>query len=279
MRHHPRCLALAFIGIVTMPADAQSVKITAGRIVPFEGIGATTKDAARAKGANDIAMYATAYMGTPGDVGGMDPGHVLFHYATLHLLFSAAALPQARGPEMIPSGNLQNVNGHVTIVPLDSTMKPIDDQNAVQVLGTFPDSILLASAASPDSGSTRVGSAAFGAVAKTLVPELEAGEIVRKRMGKMIVSFKDLFHRPSARVQVAYVSELREFGWMWHEHQGAMIEGTHRTSAALEVAPNVRFLMIQMRVIATWRSHGAWQRDMELILELPRPTAEGGNRD
>lgn len=281
MRYPYLLLAAASLGLAPPAAHAQAVKITAGRIVPFEGIGAPSKDAnaSRARGANDIAMYATAYLGTPGDVGAMDPGHVAFHYATLHLLFSAAALPQARGPEVIPSGNLQNVNGHVTVVPLDSTMTPIEDQTAILVLGTFPDSILLASAANPDSGSTRVGSAAFGAVAKTLVPELEAGEIVRKRLGKMIVSFKDLFHRPSARVQVAYVSELREFGWMWHEHQGAMIEGTHRTSAALEVAPNVRFLRVQMRVIATWRSHGAWQRDMDLVLEMPRPAADGGNRD
>ena len=280
MRRHP-FLTFACVGIMTMPAHAQAVKITTGRIVPFEGIGAASRDAnaSRTKGANDIAMYANAYLGTPGEVGAGDPTHVSFHYTTLHLLFSAAALPQARGPEVIPSGNLQNVNGHVTVVPMDSLMQPIEDPTALLVLGTFPDSILLTSAAVPDSGSTHVGSAAFGAVAKTLVPELEAGEIVRKRLGKMIVSFKDLFHRPSARIQVAYVSELREFGWMWHEHQGAVIEGTHRTSAALEVAPNVRFLRVQMRVIATWRSHGAWQRDMELVLEMPRPAAEGGSRE
>ena len=280
MRRH-LFLTVACVGIMTMTAHAQAVKITTGRIVPFEGIGAASREAnaSRATGANDIAMYATAYLGTPGEVGAGDPAHVSFHYTTLHLLFSAAALPQARGPEVIPSGNLQNVNGHVTVVPMDSMMQPIEDLTAVLVLGTFPDSILLTSAAVPDSGSTHVGSAAFGAVAKTLVPELEAGEIVRKRLGKMIVSFKDLFHRPSARIQVAYVSELREFGWMWHEHQGAVIEGTHRTSAALEVAPNVRFLRVQMRVIATWRSHGAWQRDMELVLEMPRPAAEGGHRE
>ena len=264
------CLSLA---LVSTSARAQAVKITAGRIVPFEGVGVTPRDAnaSQIKGANAITLYATAFLGEPGDIGSLRPGPVSFHYATLHLLFSAAALPLAKGGEPIPADNLQHVNGHVSVVPLDSAMQPIADPSAVLVLGTFPDSILLATPPAPDSGSTQVTKAAFSAAVKTYVPALEAGEFATKRLGKMLVSFKDLFHRPSARMQVAYVSELREFGWMWHEHQGARIEGTHRTTAALEVAPNVRYLNVKMRVIGNWRSHGAWQRDMELILELSRP--------
>jgi hypothetical protein len=267
-------LTIAYAAGFAMPAGSQTVKMTAGRIVPFEGVGVTPREAAatQAKGAGSITMYATAFLGEPGEVDGGLGGRVAFHYATLHLLFSAAALPQAKGGvEPIPSDNLQHVNGHVSIVPLDSAMRPIDDQSAVLVLGTFPDSILLAAAQTPDSGSTQISRAAFGAAVKTYVPALEAGELATKRLGKMLVSFKDLFHRPSARVQVAYVSELREFGWMWHQHQEARIEGTHRTSAALEVAPNVRYLSVKLRVIASWRSHGAWQRDMDLVLELPKP--------
>lgn len=279
MNRYLLVLLATSLGISTS-ARSQAVRITAGRIVPFEGVGVAPRDAGATpiKGANSITMYATAFFGAPAAAADVPATGVMFHYATLHLLFSAAALPQPRGGEAIPSGNLQHVNGHVTIVPLDSASQPIDDPSAVQVLGTFPDSILLASAPSPDSGSTQIRTAAFGAAARAYVPALEAGEIVGKRLSKMLVSFKDLFHRPSARVQVAYVSELREFGWMWHEHQGAIIEGTHRTSAALEVAPNVHFLAVKMRVIATWRSHGAWQRDMEFILELPKAAATGGDR-
>jgi hypothetical protein len=57
---------------------------------------------------------------------------------------------------------------------------------------------------------------------------------------------------------------------MWYEHADDVIEGTHRASAALEVAPNVRYLSVRMRVVADWRSHGAWQRDMEVVLDLGR---------
>jgi hypothetical protein len=274
MKCHLTGSLLAALIVAAGDSSAQAVKITSGQIVPFEGVGVATKNV-QAKGAGSITLYATAFLGEPAEIGEVQPGHVAFHYSTLHLLFSAAALPMARSGESIASDNLQNVNGHVTIVPLDSAMQPIDDQSAVLVLGTFPDSILVANPATPDSGSTQVSKAAFGAAVRTFVPALEAGELATKRLGKMLVSFKDLFHRPSARVQVAYVSELREFGWMWHEHQGARIEGTHRTSAALEVAPNVRYLQVKMRVIGSWRSHGAWQRDMELILELAKPVGPG----
>jgi hypothetical protein len=273
-RHAGLVLGLATLPGVAAPARAQAVKINQGRILPFEGVGVVPKsagDAGPIKGANTIALYSSAFLGSPGAIGDLPPGErVSFHYATLHLLFSAAALPGPRGSEVKASGNLQRLNGHVNIVPLDSMMQPITDLAALAVLATFPDTILLASAPNPDTGSTKVSQAAFGAATSTLLPELEAGVAAKRRVGTMIASFKQLFHHPSARIQVAYVSELREFGWMWYEHADDVIEGTHRASAALEVAPNVRYLSVRMRVVADWRSHGAWQRDMEVVLDLGR---------
>lgn len=264
--------ALATLASVPAPSDAQVVKVTVGRILPFEGMGVPAKnvgDPTSVKGANTIALYATAFLGSPGAIGDLPAGEkVSFHYATVHLLFSAAALPQPHGAELKTGGNLQRLNGHVNIVPLDSMMQPINDLAALAVLATFPDTILMASAPNADTGTTKVGRAAFGAATGTFLPELQAGAAAERRVGTMVASFKQLFHRPSARVQVAYVSELREFGWMWYEHADDVIEGTHRTSAALEVSPKVRYLLIRMRVVADWRSHGAWERDVEVVLDL-----------
>ena len=261
------------------PASAQVVRINAGRIVPFEGFSVAPKPvdtaAARVKGSNTIALYGTAFLGAPGTIGDLPPGEKLaFRYVTLHLLFSAAALPQPHGTEIKAGGNLQRLNGHVAVVPLDSLKQPLNDLASLAVLATFPDTILMAMSPNSDTGTTNASRAAFGAATRTFLPELQAGEMAEKRAASMIANFKQLFHRPSARVQVAYISELREFGWMWYEHADDVIEGTHRASAALEVAPNVRYLVVRMRVVADWRSHGAWERDTEVVLDVggPSPT-------
>jgi hypothetical protein len=46
----------------------------------------------------------------------------------------------------------------------------------------------------------------------------------------------------------------------------------HHTSAAFESGPATRFVRVQMRLTAEWRSHGAWVRDVDMILQLPVPT-------
>jgi hypothetical protein len=269
-----RAFATLAIIVVASRAGAQVVKITTSRILPFEGIGVASKtvnDPAVAKAASTIALYTTAFLGAPGTIGDVPAGErVSFRYVTVHLLFSAAALPMPHGTEIKANGNLQRLNGHVAVVPLDSTMKPLDDLSSLAVLATFPDTILLQHSA-PDSGTVNAGRATVAAATRTVLPEIEAGAAVGKRMGSMVASFDKLFHRPTARVQVAYVSDLREFGWMWHAVDAEVIEGTHRASAALEVAPNVRYLSIKLRVVADWRSHGAWARETELVLDVGRP--------
>ena len=263
---------LAALGAVA-PATAasQAVKIEAGRIMPFEGIGVVPKGAAGtnpAKGANGVTLYAAAFLGPPGAIGDLPAGaQVHFHYATVHLLFSAAALPTVQGSEVKALGNLAKLNGHVQIVPLDSEKKPIEDHAALQVLAILPDSMATA-VPSTDSTSTSVTGAAFGAATRTFVPQLEAGLAVGKRVGPVVAKFSHLFHRPSAHTQIAYMSDIREFGWMWYEHDSAHIEGTHRTSAALEVAPSVRYLELHLRVVGDWRSHGAWQREVTIVLDM-----------
>jgi len=271
-----RTLATLTLSVAASRVDAQVVKIATSRILPFEGVGVGSKsatDASAAKAASSIALYTTAFLGAPGSIGDVPAGErVSFRYVSLHLLFSAAALPIPHGGEIKANGNLQRLNGHVIITPLDSAMRPLDDLSSVAVLATFPDTILLQHSA-PDSGTTHAGRASVAAASRTIMPEIEAGAAVGKRVGSMVASFDQLFHQPSARVQIAYVSDLREFGWMWHAVDSEVIEGTHRASAALELGSNVRYLSVKLRVVAEWRSHGAWTRDTEVVLDVGRPAA------
>jgi hypothetical protein len=152
-------------------------------------------------------------------------------------------------------------------VPLDSARQPIADLAALEVLAIVPDAMLTAPPP-VDSTTTSAGSAAIGAATRTLLPEITTAAALGKRVGPMVASFSHLFHRPSARTQIAYMSDPREFGWMWYEHEKEVIEGTHRTTAALEVGPSVRYLDIRIRLIGDWRSHGLWQREVNIVLDL-----------
>src|SRR6185295_7929501 len=109
----PLVRALAIWALAAPIAGAQVVKITAGRILPFEGVGVVPKsanDPNPPKGASDIALYGTAFLGSPGVIGDLPPGEkVAFRYVSLHLLFSAAALPRAGGADIKTSGNLRRL--------------------------------------------------------------------------------------------------------------------------------------------------------------------------
>ena len=261
-----RCgiLALAMLAPGFAPS-AQTVSSTAGAIVPFVGMSGS-KPSGKFD-ASDVALYATAFLGPAGSpIGLPDSQQARSHYATLHLVFSAAALPKLDMSGAGVVGNLRRLNGHVSVTPLDSAKRPVGDLAALEVLATFPDEMLMPS--SEDSSTSSAVKAAFGAIARTAQQQVPLGSTAGKRIVPAVVSFSHLFHRRSAPKQVGYVSDHSAFGWMWYMHEDYLIEGTHRASAALEVAPSVRYLKVTLRVIGDWRSHGAWQREMELVLDL-----------
>ena len=114
--------------------------------------------------------------------------------------------------------------------------------------------------------TTRLGGAAVSTVTRALLPELP--NMIGKRVGPLVATFANIFHRPNTPTEVGYLSEHREFGWIWYDHPNQTIEGTHRTSAILEVASRVRYLRVQIVMLADWRGHGTWQRAFEVVLDL-----------
>lgn len=265
----PFVVALAMSPLSTL--HSQAVSVDAGPIRPYPS------EASQRKGGRDqstpssaVALYATASLGPAGAVDGVAlDARGGMHFATVHLMFSAAALPNPGEAEFRVVGNLRRLNAQVLLTPLDSAQQPIDDPAALQLLGTLPDTMLAAAArASGDSGSSSAGTAALSVVTRTLMPELQAGAAVGKRVGSAIVSFAGLYHRPTARLQVGYINDMRAFGWMWYAHEQDVIEGTHRASAVLEVAARVRYVRVQIRLVGEWQSHGSWQRDVGVVLNL-----------
>lgn len=263
-------LVLALAAWVPL-ASAQAVRFDATAVVPFppcESPGRQCPD--RAPGPSPVSLYATAFLGAAGSVDGVAPPlRGGFHYASVHLLFSAAALPVPRQSDRSVVGDLQRLHAQVRLTPLDSAQRPIADASALQLLATVPDSAIAATRpAAGDSGSTHAATAALSVVTRALLPELQAGIGVAKRVGPAVASFTRLYDRPTARLQIAYVSDPRVFGWLWHAHETDVIEGTHRTSAVIEINSAVRYVRVQVHMVGEWRSRGAWQRDLEIVLSM-----------
>lgn len=269
--------SIALLPMLSTAAGAQAVRITATPIEPFEFTGAQQqgrRERDRDQRERDqvdvsrfLSLYATAFLGTPGTVEGLAPDAKRgVHYPTVHLVLSAAARPRPRGGEVAVARGLHRLNAHVRVEPQDSASRPIDAMYALEVLAISPDSIGQMARA---TDTTKVVGAAFKAVTRILMPEVPA--IVSgqgKRLGPMIAKFGEVFHRPSAPTQVAYLSDHREFGWVWYQHPELSIEGTHRASAIFEAAPSVRYLRVEILLVADWERHGAWQRRFEIVLDM-----------
>lgn len=211
-----------------------------------------------------MSLYGAAFLGEPGQVEGLSQA-VRVHFPTVHLLFSAATLPTPKGRIVTLHRNLRRLNAQVRITPLDSGQAELTSLAALEVLGIYPDSFI---AAQHTLDTTEVQGAAFKAVSRGLMPTLAAGKVVGRRVGPVVARFGGIFHRRRGPTQVPYVSDHREFGWVWYESPESVIEGTHHAAATLEVRPEVRYLLVQIHIIAEWRSHGAWQRDVEIVLDL-----------
>jgi hypothetical protein len=262
---------LALLLAAVPPAGAQAVRSNATAVVPFWPDGpAGRQNQDRAQRPPNVALYATAFLGPGGTVDGVtSEASRGFHYAAVHLLFSAAALPTGRQADRSVIGDLQRLSAQVTLTPLDSLQQPIQNGAALQLLAILPDTSIAPGRRPPgDSGSTRVETALLSVTTRALMPELQAGVGAAKRVGPLVASFANLYHRPTARLQVPYVADDRVFGWLWHAHETDVIEGTHRGSAAIEVNAATRYVRVQMRLIGEWQSRGAWQRDMDIVLNV-----------
>jgi hypothetical protein len=262
-------LLVALASIAAPAARAQGVSTVLGPLVPYSDDGKLLKDAKRAADTSGVALYAAAFLGPVANVPGVAPDAqqgVL--YESVNFLVSASTLPTLGGADYDVVGNLRRLQTHVTITPLDANQRPLAGGSDLEVLATFPDTVLL-NQPTGDSTSTHAGAAAFGAVTRSVLPELAAGEALGRKAGPAIANFLHLYHRPSAQLQVGYVSNQREFGWLWYGRDQQVIDGMHHTSVALEVGPATRFVRVHMRLTAQWRSHGTWTRDIDTVLELP----------
>ncbi|MHB8837529.1 MAG: hypothetical protein ACYC7F_01095 [Gemmatimonadaceae bacterium] len=235
------------------------MSVTISPLVPFGSKPDRTADTSA------VALYGMAFLGPPGTVQGVDlQSRQGCYFASINLLFSASALPTANGKDYDVMGNLQRLHAHVTLTPLDSLQRPLAARSALEVLAALPDTMLVA-AAPLDSASSHVGVAALNALTRFLVPGVAAGEDTGRRVGPALATFLQLYHRPSGRLQVGYISSPREFGWVWYGRDQVIVEGVHHASAALELGPAARFVRVHITLSSEWRSHGAWQRDVNVV--------------
>lgn len=246
-------------------ARAQAVRVTISPLVPY-GDAASGKGA-RGADSSAVALYAMAFLGSVGTVQGVDlEDRQGFHFASVNLLFSAGALPRPDAKEYNVVGNLHRLHARITLIPLDSLRRPLTDRAALEVLAALPDTMLVAAPVG-DSSSSRTGVAAMHALTRSMLPALAAGEAAGRRVGPVLASFLQLHHRPSAALQVGYMSDPRTFGWVWYGKEPLIIEGTHHASAAVELGPAARYIQVRITLTGEWRSHHAsWQRDVDVIL-------------
>jgi hypothetical protein len=253
--------ALAASALVSVPATATAQAVNVA-ISPLASFGAKSD---RGIDSSAVALYAMAFLGPPGTLQGVNlETRQGYYFASVDLLFSASALPTMTGRDYDVLNNLQRLHAHVTLTALDSLKRPLTARSSLEVLAALPDTMLVA--ASSSDSSSRVGRAALNALSRSVMPGLAAGEEVGKRVGPALASFLQLYHRPSGRLQVGYISGPREFGWVWYGKDDLIIEGVHHASAALELAPAARYVKVHITLTGEWQSHGGWQRDVDVVL-------------
>ena len=265
-RRVARACAVVSAGFGLLPTGtaAQAVRITAGQILRHQAGDSGAGRRPDPERARFISLYGAAYLGEPGQVEGLAVSSRA-HFPTIHLLFSAAALPNPDGPIVALKRNLRRLNAHIRVTPLDSSHREVPGLAALEVLGTFPENYLLAQ---HTLDTANVEAAAYKAMSRGVVHSMSQGGVLGKRVGPMIARFSGIFRRRGGPTQVPYIADHREFGWVWYESPDHVIEGTHHAGATLEVGPEVRYLLVKIRLIAEWRSQGDWQRDLEVVLDL-----------
>lgn len=256
-------LLAAALGAAATAAPAQAVRVSISPLAPF-GDPPTGREARNAD-SSAVALYAMAFLGSPGMVQGVDlEDRQGFHFASVNLLFSASALPTPGGKDYDIVGNLRRLHARITLTPLDSLRRPLAERSALAVLAALPDTLLVAG--TPTDSSSNASVAALHALTRALMPALAAGAAAGQRVGPVLATFLQLHHRPSAQTQVGYVSDARTFGWVWYGKEQVIIEGTHHASAAVELGPAARYIQVRVTLTAEWRNHGAWQRDVDVVL-------------
>jgi len=258
---------VAITSIAATPLAGQMVHSTLGPLSPFGD--AKVLKSEEVVDTTSVALYAAAFLGATANVDGIAMQQQQgFQYLSVDLMVSASTLPTPRGLKFDVRGNLLRLHEHVTLTPLDSAGKPVTDGAALEILATLPDTILVAATTKTDSTSSNAAEAMLGVATRQFMPELAAGEQLGKRAGPAVASFLHLYHRPSAQLQVGYTSGPRDFGWLWYGKSDVVIEGTHYTSAALEIGKGTRYVKVHVTVTAEWQSHGDWSRDAEFVLAL-----------
>lgn len=245
------------------PIVAQAVRVDIAPLAPYQsGSAANLADTAA------VALYAMAYFGAPGTLQGVPLGtRQGYTFASVNFVFSASALPVPNGKDYDIIGNLQRLHAHITLTPLDSARVPVRSRGALEVLATLPDTLLVAQPTS-DSSSSQAGVAAFNALSQTFMPVLQAGVQEGKRAGPALASFLHLYHRPSAQLQVGYLSGVGDFGWVYYGRDQIVIEGTHRTSAALELGPTTKYVLVDIALTGEWKKHGSWKRNVQVLMNI-----------
>lgn len=259
---------LASIIMLVTPCDAQVVSSTASPMMAMTLDGSaksSRNDLSPAEAARIIALYATPFLGEPGKLDettthDTKSGH---HFPTVHFVFSAAARMQPSGAETRLARQLQRLNAHIFVEATDANGQPLTTRAGVEILELLPNTLEYTKA-STDSSSVK--SAAATAVSRTLMEDAigQAG----KRLKPVLAEFKKIFHHPSAPTQVSYISDEHEFGWTWYEHPDQTLEGLHRATVLLEVAPDVRYLKVRIDLTSDWMHHGSWRRQFESIIDL-----------
>jgi hypothetical protein len=258
--------ALALIGLLQAPAAAQVIEATAGPFMPLSLGNEKASELAKRADADlqALAVYATTYLGAPGAIDQALPNAATsqHHFPSLHFVVSAVTR-MTMSHDHGGGRNLRRLNAHIRVEPLDSERRPVDDRAALHILDIQPNTVKAVEARRDSSGA--IG-AAITVMTRDLLPQVPA--VVGRRVGPLVKTFMNVFHHADAPTQISYVSDDRDFGWTWYEHDKDTIEGAHAMAAILEVGPSVRFVRVTIDVLTDWKSHGAWRRQFEQVIDL-----------
>jgi hypothetical protein len=266
---------LSLVMLLGATASAQVVFESEGPFVPYTQNGIEARHGASPAPFSRVYMNVVAGQVKPATA--MPDGTVIatnisgYYYTTLDFVFSVTSrllmsdADTSTHEEVNALNQLKRAVAHVHAQAIAADkMTPLptsrQDPSTLALLLT-PSEFAFETG---QSGLTPALTAALGAAA-TPVPILGP-------VASVMQSFLAARPQRSAPTFFSYQSADDEFGWSWYSAPGTTVEGTHRSSALLQVTNNAAYVRLTVELATDWDRFGVWSRNYSFLVPL-KPTS------
>ena len=250
-------------------------------------------------------QYINVSPGPNGEIKGLSQDSMLnknlsqeFNFPSLFITISNASRilideiePSGRiGSSMKAATALKQLSMNIKLTPLDGNQQPMvkikkfmvaEIGNSIRYIQEFGKEPLLILGIEPSESlfanqqslSSKVSDSIYGAVdASRNLSEGGTFASVLNPIGTLATGISTIFRIfcPTQNLpnQISYISSPQEFGWIWREHENYGVEGIHLSAALLRVHKSVKYILVQVELMADWKRFGAWLTPTDFIIPI-----------